>query len=101
MGSQYIFIGEFPAGGGDHTAIGLAIRGNRNLREIALAHKGVLVIVQVDILISVKVDRIGTCGPGAVVKVGIKDLRGERLPAAGRSAEGSARPALADVAILL
>ena len=48
-----------------------------------------------------EVDGIGAGGPGAVVEVGVEDLRGEGLPAAGAAAVGGAGPALADAAELL
>ncbi len=48
-----------------------------------------------------EIDRIRAGDERAVVMIGIKQLHGERFPAAGRAAIDEARPALADAAKLL
>ena len=101
VGAEDVFVGEFAAGGGDDGAVRLAVGGDGDLAEVALADEGVGVVVEVDVLVGVEVDGVGAGGLGAVVEVGIEDLRGERFPSAGGTAEGGARPALADAAILL
>jgi hypothetical protein len=99
--AEHILEGELRAGVGDDRAVGLAVGGDGRLAEVAVQVEGVVVVVQVDPLIGVEVDGVGAGGVGAVVFVGIKDLRGQRLPASGRAAEGGAGPPLADAAILL
>ena len=67
----------------------------------AFEEERVLVVVEIDVREGVEVDRVGAGGKRAVVVVGIEDLNGQGLPAAGRAAIDEARPALADAAKLL
>ncbi len=101
MRAEHIFICEFGAGFGNDAAVGLAIGGDGHLAEVAFADECVGVVVEIDVLVGVEIDRIRAGNVSAVVEVGIEDLRGECFPSAGGSAVGSARPALADAAILL
>jgi hypothetical protein len=83
MRAEDIFKAELATCSGDDGSVGLAIGGDGDLGEVALAREGVGVVVEVDVLVGVEVDGIGAGGPGAVVEVGIEDLRGERFPSAG------------------
>src|SRR5215467_4086493 len=72
----------------------IAAVGTCRLLPIAVEEERALVVVDVDRLVLTEVDGVGARAPRAVVVVGIKDLRRERLPPAGRSAEQAARPPL-------
>src|ERR1700678_1138845 len=76
-------------------AVGLAVTRDGNFPEWTFAHEGIGVVVKIDILVSVEVDGIRAGGIRTVVTVGIENLRSKSLPAAGRTAIGCSRPALA------
>ena len=59
------------------------------------------VLVDVDHRVGAEVDRVGAGGEAAVVLVGIEDLGGQGLPAAGRAAVEEPRPAGAEASVLL
>src|SRR5258705_2215290 len=73
----------------------------RHAQERTLEPVGVRVLVDVDHGIGAEVDGIGARAPGAVVLLGIEDLRRHGLPAARRSAVHEAGPAAAEGAVLL
>src|SRR5262249_26154329 len=58
----------------------------------SLQEESILVVIEVDGHVSVKIDRIRTCGKGAVIVVGIKNLHRERLPSSGRTSIDKSRP---------
>ncbi len=99
--AEDVLVAKLLLGGGDERAIGLAVATDGDFAEVSLADEGIGVVVEVDVLVGVEVDGIGTGSPGAVVHVGVEDLGGEGFPAAGGSAVGGAGPALGDAAELL
>src|SRR5207247_1223737 len=58
------------------------------------------IVINVDDLVIPEIDRVGTAGPRAAVKIRIEDLMRERDPSAGRSAGEQARPRLTNRAEL-
>ena len=66
-----------------------------------VVHIGVVVLVDVDEFKRPEIDRVGSVRPGAVEKVGVKDLQRQRHPAARRGAVQHAGVRLADAAIFL
>ena len=68
--------------GADLTEVIAPARPRRSF-EFAVDIISVLVLINIDDGVSAKINRIGTRGPAAVVLVGIKNLRRERLPPAG------------------
>src|SRR6202020_3350989 len=83
----------------DH-AIAFAYGGDGNGLEWPDQEIGVGVVVEIRSHVTVEIDGVGTEGPGAVVKIGIENLHGERFPSSGRTAGGDAGPTLADAAKL-
>src|SRR5581483_3465281 len=77
MRAQHEFVRKCRTRKGNDRTVGPAIRGNRNLAKITSANECVGVVVEIDVLVGVEVDRIGTRHIGAVIKVRIKNLRGK------------------------
>ena len=79
----------------------VAVAGAQDAAEGVRLPVGVLVLVEVDQAVGAEVDRVGAGGEAAAVFLGVEDLRGQGLPAAGRAAVEEARPPLALAAELL
>src|SRR5690349_8270674 len=80
--------------GGAHQSIRIAFFRSWYAAEMALDKVCVLVLVQIRSHVGAKIDYVGARDPGTVVRIGIEDLRGQRFPAARRSAIHAACPAL-------
>jgi hypothetical protein len=82
MRAQHVFVGEFCPGQRDNRAIGLTIRGDRNLAEIPFACKSILILLEVYVLVGMKIHRIRAGHVRAVIKVRVEHLCRQRLPTA-------------------
>ena len=58
MRAEDVLVAVLGAGVGGDAAIGLAVGGDGNPAEGAFADEGVLVVVEVDVLVGVEVDRV-------------------------------------------
>ena len=72
-----------------------------DLAERADLPEDILVFIDVDVGILTEINGIGAGREGAVEIIGVEHLHGQRFPAAGGTAIGEARPALAKAAELL
>ena len=102
MAAEHVFELAHLAHGLHYLALGGAHHGAlRHHVLVARGGEGVVILVDIDHLVAMKVDGVGVERPGAAEEIGVVDLERQRFPSAGGPAGQHARPGFRDHAKVL